>query len=286
MTALTKVENIQDHSIDIMITNVEKMQEMARKLMQSKHYQKMGEEGIFAVCMAAKSNGISEIDALNGELYYVQGKVGMGYEAMNKYIRLAGHSVIIKHLDDKSCTLVGKRKDTGDTAEITFDMNDAKRAGKSYDKHPKSMLFARALSMLKRFLFPDVLTKIYEKDEVDEMVKEDEERKKNQGCAPTNWSDVKPLYIEEKKVISSAQAIELSDLLSNCSEAVSKNILGYIKKEYKIEMIDDLPLDEFEKYKELCKNKADEYQKKLAAEYQKKLAEAEMNNVNEEEVLV
>ena len=114
MTALTKVESIQTHEIDFVMNDIEKMQEMSRKLVQSKHYQKMGEDGIFAIGMMAKSIGMPVLEALNGELYYIQGKVGMAAEAMNKRIRMAGHSVTLKHLDSKGCTLVGKRCDTGD----------------------------------------------------------------------------------------------------------------------------------------------------------------------------
>lgn len=262
MNTLTKIENIQEHGVVAIMNDIEVVNQMAKKLMQTKHYQKMGEDGIFAICMAAKSNGISIADALNGELYYVQGRVGMGYEAMNKYIRLAGHSVIIKHLDDKSCTLVGKRKDTGDTAEVTFDANDAKRAGKNYDKHPKPMYFARALSMLKRFLFPDVLTKIYEKGELEDI------------GSDVQITDVKQLYIEENKSIVSFQAIELSELLNQCDPEVQKNALKFIQDKFKIELIDDLPEEEFERYKALFTMRKDEYQKKLA--------EAEISKVNVE----
>lgn len=261
MTALTKIENIQEHGLSTMFNDIDAMNQMAKKLMQTKHYQKMGEDGIFAICMAAKSNGISVSDALNGELYYVQGRVGMGYEAMNKYIRQAGHSVIIKHLDEKSCTLIGKRKDTGDTAEVTFDMNDAKRAGKTYDKHPKAMYFARALSMLKRFLFPDVLTKIYEKGELEDIT------------ADATYENVKQLYTE-KKSITTEQAIELSSLLSQCDPEVQKNALKFIQDKFKIQLIDDLPEEEFERFKSMFTTRS--------AEYQKRLAEAEVANVNPE----
>ena len=259
MTDLTKIENISESGLGSMLNDIDFINQMAKKLMQTKHYQKMGEDGIFAICIAAKSNGISVQDALNGELYYVQGRVGMGYEAMNKYIRLAGHSVVIKHLDDKSCTLVGKRKDTGDTCEVTFDSNDAKRAGKSYDKHPKPMYFARALSMLKRFLFPDVLTKIYEKGELEDITDN------------VQVDNVKQLYIE-KKTISTDQAIELSGLLSECDPEVQKNALKFIQDKFKIELIDDLPEEEFERIKNMLTLRSKEYQKKLA--------DAEMENVD------
>jgi hypothetical protein len=272
MNTLSKVENIQDHGINVIMNDIDSVNGMAKKLMTTKHYQKMGEDGIFAICMAAKSNGIPIADALNGELYYVQGRVGMGYEAMNKYIRLAGHSVMIKHLDEKSCTLVGKRKDTGDTAEVTFDMNDAKRAGKTYDKHPKPMLFARALSMLKRFLFPDVLTKIYEKGELEDITSE------------VQFQDMKQVYVEEKKeeipsTVSIAQAQELDNILEKCDPEVQKNLKDVIKKHFNIESLDNLPADEFERYKKILLIRM--------SEYQKKLVEAEMEKVKvEEEVQV
>lgn len=262
MTALAKIENIEKHiSIDTMMGDIDNLNNMAKKLMQTKHYQKMGEDGIFAICMAAKGNGIPILDALNGELYYVQGRVGMGYEAMNKYIRMAGHSVVIKHLDDKGCTLVGKRKDTGDTCEITFDANDAKKAGKSYDKHPKAMYFARALSMLKRFLFPDVLTKIYEKGELEDISYEE-----------IKSEDVKQLYKEP--CISIDQAIEMGSVLSQCSPKVQENFMRYIKDMFNIDLLDDLPLSAFDPQKKALE--------KRAQEYQKQLAEAEMLNVKTE----
>jgi len=256
MNSLAKIEPIR--GVDAIINDVENINSMCKKLMQTKYYQKMGEDVIFAICMAAKSNGICIQEALNGELYYVQGRVGMGYEAMNKYIRMAGHSVTIKHHDDKSCTLVGRRKDTGDTAEVTYDFNDAKRAGKTYDKHPKAMYFARALSMLKRFLFPDVLTKIYEKGELEDFDK----------MPVVDWKE------EPEPKISTQQAVELAELMCLVDPQVKENALKFIFEKFKIEMIDDLPVKEFDRIKNMLEMRRDEYQKKLA--------EAEMLNVNAE----
>lgn len=261
MNSLEKVENSKIESIDSIMSDVSKLQNMSRKLLESKHFQKMGEDGIFAICMAAKSNGISIHDALNGELYYVQGRVGMGYEAMNKYIRQAGHSVVIKHLDDKSCTLIGKRKDTGDTAELTYDLTDAKKAGKSYDKYPKAMLFARCLSMLKRFLFPDVLTKIYEKGELEDI-------KEN---PPILEADVKPLYIES---ISAEQAEHLQQLFEGCSKEAQEGVLKIIKKKFNCDSLNQLPENTYQEYADM-----------LIERYkfnQKKLAMAEMENAKVE----
>ncbi len=119
MQALTKIEPLQ---IDV-CDNIQRTKELAKKLMETKHYAKIGEEGIFAICMYAQSNGISQLDALNGELYFIQGKVGVSAECMNKHIRKAGHSVSVKVLNDKGCTLIGKRKDTGDMAEVSLHLS-------------------------------------------------------------------------------------------------------------------------------------------------------------------
>jgi len=274
MNTLTKTENIEDHSMEIMMNDVEKMQGMARRLMNSKHYQKMGEDGIFAIVQKAKSIGINPLDALNGGMYYVQGKVEMQGQQMLSMIRSCGHSVTMLPQSTASHVFMkGIRKDNGDSWEVDFSIEDAKRAGiyrGQWEKYPKVMCVWRCVSMLGRFLFSDITKGVYVKGEIkgeDEL----DDLPDDIQIAPL------PLEIKEK-TISGYQALELSALLSQCSPAVSKNILEYIYKEYKIEVIHHLPLCEYEKYKELCSTKA--------AEYQKKLAEAEMNNVNSEEVLV
>ncbi len=254
MTALTKVENINT-SLSI-VNDVTNTRMMAKKLMETKHYQKIGEDGIFAICMAAQANGIDQRNALNGEMYYVQGRVGMAAEAMNKYIRMAGHSVSLVKLDDNGCTVRGKRKDTGDTAEITFGVDDMKSAGKNYDKNRKDMFFARALSRLKRILFPDILTKIYEKGECEDMALADAEFVEAENAV--KQLDVKQLYI------TSDQIDELKALLEKCSPEVNKNGASVLKKKFKISDFDQLPSEKFDEMKEMLVLRMEHYQKELA----------------------
>lgn len=258
MTALVKNEGFDENNL---FGDIEKMQMMAKKLMISKHYQKIGEDGIFAIGMMAKTLGMPVLEALNGELYYVQGKVGMSAEAMNKRIRMKGHSVTVKRLDENGCTLIGKRGDNGDTAEISYTIEDMKSAGKNYEKNRKDMFFARCLSRLKRILFPDVCTKCYEKSELEDISEE------------TQIGNLQNQ--EESTAITTAQAIELNNLLKDCDPQVQKNAMQFIKDKFNIELIDELPSSEFEKYKTLFIMRRDEYQKKLA--------EAEMNNTKPQE---
>ena len=239
------------------LSEIDDVQSMVKRLMSTKHYQKIGEDGIFAIIVTAKSINMPILDALNGQLYIVQGKVGMSYEAMNMYIRMAGHSIQIKHLDSKSCTLIGKRKDTGDVAEITYDMEDARKAGKSYDKHPKTMLFARCLSMLKRFLFPDVCTKVYVKEEIHDIPEEDYEVIN----VNNEESIVKPSIQEPEpiKMISSEQFEELDELFQELDDETKALFLEFLRgPAMSVNSLIELPSDKYEKVKKILIKKKKE----------------------------
>lgn len=142
------------------------------QLMKMPHFQKMGKEGIFAIIAKAKSLNVDPLDALNGGLYFVQGKVEMSSNMMNQLIRLCGHSVSKDpKSDDTKCILHGKRKDTGDIWSESFSIDEAKRAGiykeaGPWGKYPRDMLFARALSRLARQLFADVIKGCYVEGEI------------------------------------------------------------------------------------------------------------------------
>jgi|SRR5208282_1891691 hypothetical protein len=162
---------VKEENFDL-LADIELMQSAAKKLMQTKHYQAMGEAGIFAIIQKAKSLKINPIDALNGGLYFTQGKVGMSAEMMNTLIRIHGHSIQKdSRSNDQICILIGKRADNGDTWITSFSIDDAKRAGiynekTPWGKYPPNMCFNRALSNLARQLFPDVIKGCYEIDEL------------------------------------------------------------------------------------------------------------------------
>lgn len=152
------------------VVTVQETMTLCQMLMQTPHYKKMGQEGIFAVVQKAKSIGVDPLDALNGGFYFVQGKVELTSTMMNDLIRRKGHSITKdKKSDDKICILHGKRADTGDTWSESFSIEDAKTAGiyrNQWLKYPKDMLFARALSRLARQLFPDVIKGCYVDGEI------------------------------------------------------------------------------------------------------------------------
>ena len=243
-------------SFESSMITLDNMQAMCKKLMASKHYQKMGEEGVFAVIQKAKSLGMDPIDALGGSLYYVQGKCGLSTEAMNALIRKAGHSI---QKDPKSsnsiCILHGKRADNGDTWTVSFSLEDAKRAGllkNMYEKYPQIMIFNRALSMLARQLFPDVIKGAgYTLDELKEISNNNPSSSKMET---TSFEDISPV-VEDK--ITEEQVTELENLISQCSEDWQKKIPSMLQKKA-YTSIADLTPEHYKGMMEFIKVKVEE----------------------------
>jgi hypothetical protein len=94
---------------------------------------------------------------------------------MNFKIRQAGHRLdIIEHSNAK-CIIKGTRKDTGDVYTSEFTVDDARTAGLvkpggNWEKYPKNMVFARAISDLAKFLFPDVIGTSYVEGEIRDAI--------------------------------------------------------------------------------------------------------------------
>jgi len=157
---------------DKVIEDLKKLDTMCQFLMRTAHYKKIGGEGIFAIVQKAKILGIHPLEALNGSLYYVQGKVEMSSQIMAQLIRQDGNSIQKDpKSDDTICILHGKRKDNGDQWTESFSIVDAKRAGiykenGPWAKYPRNMLYSRALSNLARQLFPDVIKGCYVEGEI------------------------------------------------------------------------------------------------------------------------
>jgi hypothetical protein len=102
-----------------LVQEIQNMKNLAETLIKTKHYQQLGPDGIFAVIQKAKSLNINPLEALNGGLYYVQGRVEMSAQMMNQLIRSKGHSI---QKDPKStkelCLLHGKRADNSDVWSV------------------------------------------------------------------------------------------------------------------------------------------------------------------------
>ncbi len=158
-----------------------RIQDVTRKLMETSHYKKMGADGIFAIVSYAKILGMNPLEALNGALYYVNGKVGMSAERMCLLIRQAGHSLVKSPKStDTNVILIGKRKDTGNEWTTSFSIEEAKKAGlvrsgNSWEKYPSDMCYNRAVTRMFRQMTPELAKGAgYDKEELESIKHENE----------------------------------------------------------------------------------------------------------------
>jgi len=116
-------------------------------------------ENVMVAAVTGRDFGWNPLTAMRN-MHIIEGKATISAEAMVALARQNGHSISGSVNDDRA-EVKGKRRDTGDTMEISFSMADAKRAGLlrkgPWTQYPKSMMWARAVSQLCRMLFPDVL---------------------------------------------------------------------------------------------------------------------------------
>lgn len=244
---------------DNILQDIENTQRLCASLMKTPHYAKMGETGIFAVVQKARSIGMNPLDALNGGMYFVQGKVEMSGQAMLAVIRAHGHSVSMDPKStDQKVIMFGKRADNGDTWRVEFSVEDAKRQGiyrNQWEKMPKVMCMWRCVSQLGRFLFSDILKGVYVQGEISEST-------------PLN-SPVKIDYstgeiVEEKiqQVITQDQIFEFEDILAACSKEDQEKAKDYLVKQG-FSKWEELPYKAFEILRERAITKRDEYQASL-----------------------
>lgn len=93
---------------------------------------------------------------------------------MNQLIRKRGHILDIKASTDTYCIIWGKRRDTGETKEEKFTIEQAQIAGliKPGPWHAwrEDMLFARCMSRLSRRLFADCIGSYYIEGELQDKI--------------------------------------------------------------------------------------------------------------------
>lgn len=126
-----------------------------------------------AICAAILTGRELEIGPMQAlkQIAIIDGKASLSAELMVALIRRAGHSILEVERSAESCTVVGKRRDSGDEIEVTWTITQANNAGllskKNWQNYPEAMLWARAVSQLARMLFPDLIAGIgYTPDEL------------------------------------------------------------------------------------------------------------------------
>jgi hypothetical protein len=126
--------------------------------------------------MYGKELGIGPVVSMTN-IFIVQNRPAMSYPLVAAMIkRHSRHDYRVKKLDDQECVLefFEKREEEWElVGESSFSMDDARRAGLvrpggGWQKYPRNMLFARALTNGAKFHCPDVfMGGIYTPDEFD-----------------------------------------------------------------------------------------------------------------------
>lgn len=246
MTVMNHTPSAKVHQkLPSVIEDFNNTQELCMKLLKTKHYEKMGSEGVFAITQKAVSKGINPIEALNGGMYYVQGKVEMSAIMMADLIRRKNHSITLgKESNDTICVLHGKRKDNGDTWKVSFSIEDAKRAGiykqgGPWSKYPDIMCYNRALSKLARQLFPDVIGNCYVEGDISDAPPLFD----NTGSQENSGVSSEDIEIKEDNQNEGDNLEELVELLP--AERKS-NFLNFVKNRFHVDTLDKLEFEDRE----------------------------------------
>lgn len=253
MSALVKL----DENINV-IQDIEQTQKICQTLMKTPHYAKMGDVGIYAIVQKARSMNMNPLEALNGGMYFVQGKVEMQGVSMLSIIRQHGHSVMVDPKSTNSQVIMhGKRRDNGDTWTVDFSIDDAKRAGiykGPWEKYPKDMCMWRCVSKLGRFLFSDILKGVYVQGEISDAPPLD-----SHVSMQDRQDKVEVLEVQK---VSKEDAEKLEAVIKECSSEYQTTIDKFLKKN-KISSIFDLPIPTYEKINPAALKKRDEYKKEF-----------------------
>lgn len=147
------------------------LQVIAKQAFDSAFYKSLGGlPQIMSILLTARELNIMPMQALNGGIWNIQGKVEISARLMSTLIRRAGHSIKVIKCDKTGCILEGKRLDNGDSMQASFTIEDAIAAGLAgrdvWKKYLEDMLYSRALSRLARRLYSDVIGNCYVEGEI------------------------------------------------------------------------------------------------------------------------
>jgi hypothetical protein len=133
---------------------------------------------IAASILYGREIGLPPMTALRS-VYVVNGQVALKAETMRGLILAAGHELVFTESTSARCVARGRRKGAEDWSEVTWTIDDAKRAnlrGTGWSGYPRAMLKARASAELARDLFSDVISgfvALEEQDDADPDVHHD-----------------------------------------------------------------------------------------------------------------
>ncbi len=114
---------------------------------------------VAACILSGRELGLGPMTSLR-HVQMVEGSPSLSAEYKRARVQSRGHDFIVIELSTVRCTIKGRRKGTHDWLEITYTIEDAKRAGLvkprgAWETRPRRMLFARAGGEVCDFMFSD-----------------------------------------------------------------------------------------------------------------------------------
>lgn len=162
-TALTKHQ-----PRPIIPANIEDLQRVARMCAESKFFQNSTDLAKACVTIEAGAElGLPPVVSLTG-INIIKGRVTLSANTMAACMKRAGYKLKTRFAPD-SCAITVIDPDGEELGVSEFSLADAKRAGLSggnWQKYPRNMLFARAVSNAARWFAPEVLTGVYTPEEL------------------------------------------------------------------------------------------------------------------------
>lgn len=117
-------------------------------------------EAVLACILTGHEVGIGPMMALS-KIHVVDARPTMAAELMRALILRAGHEIWTEDFTQTRVTVCGKRVGSSHVSQVTWTMDEAKRAGlagkRNWQQYPRAMLLARATSELARLMFADVI---------------------------------------------------------------------------------------------------------------------------------
>jgi len=119
------------------------------------------EAAVAAAILYGREVGLPPMTSLR-EIYVLDGRPALYAEAMRGLVLAEGHEFEYREATGATCTARARRRGSTKWAEVTWTLDDARRAElirprSNWQKYPRAMLKARATAELCRDLFSDVL---------------------------------------------------------------------------------------------------------------------------------
>lgn len=127
---------------------------------------------IMAAILAGHEVGLPPMASL-AHINVIEGRPTLDAAAQRALILSHGHELGFTEMTVTRCVMWGRRKGGQQVTEVTWTMDDAKRAGlaakQNWTRHPSDMLVARATGKLARAIFADVIVGIpYNREELED----------------------------------------------------------------------------------------------------------------------